>query len=82
MSRRHRDEPNWDVKVRKPDYVTSKERVMSAKNEFYEGSAVWKRVEGHWRCVKADPILFWMRKMDVGTAKLALVRRGYSWEWK
>jgi hypothetical protein len=64
-----------------PQYLSEQTKTLKARNEFFVASALWKRLNGLWICVEASPKLEWMKKLDPGTAKLELARRGCSWEW-
>ena len=82
MKRKKRRKPiNWNVQVKKPDYLPEMTKRLKARNEFFVASAIWKRINGLWVCVEASPKLEWMKKLDPGAAKLGLARRGYAWEW-
>lgn len=69
--------------TKKVEYrVADCERVMRCWNEYWEGSAVWKRKDGIWSCDHCSPIIGWMYGMNPTEAKFELARRGCQWEWE
>ena len=56
-------------------------KVLTARNEFHQGMASFKYLNGFWCCYEAAPCLQWLIHMDSKTAKIELVKRGYSWNW-
>lgn len=74
--------PKAAVRVPEGGKVLSyQKRLLQAQNDYFCAGAVWERIDGHWRCTEAAPIIAWMRKMSPAEAKLELARRGCSWEW-
>jgi hypothetical protein len=70
------------TKKSKPQFIQSLPKMMVAKNEYFEGTALWKRIIGQWSCVEASEHLKWMLKMEPAQAKLELARRGFDWKWQ
>lgn len=69
------------VKPTKSELIEHADKVMFAENEFYHGEAVWKFELGTWRCAQANECLKFLLKKDSVSAKLDLIRRGFTWRW-
>ena len=72
---------NPSVQVKHAAKVSHPDQVMVARNEFFEGRAVWYYEVGTWACRSADECLSFLLKKSVAAAQLELTRRGFSWEW-
>jgi hypothetical protein len=62
--------------------VRHKPRMMLARNEYYSGHALYRYELGEWICSTASECLGFLCKQTASAAKLELLRRGFSWEWK
>lgn len=56
-------------------------KLLRVQTGYFTAGAVWKRIHGIWSCVETAPILKWMRGMDSGQAKLALLKMHATFEW-
>lgn len=74
--------PSRVVRPSKTIPVRHKPRVMLARNEFHSGQAVYHYELGEWICKQATACLGFLLKQTATSAKLELLRRGHSWEWK
>lgn len=66
----------------RPLYAPPITRSIRAANEFHSGSATFTKREGIWSCTQFDPCLSFLRGMDPVSAKMDLIRRGFSWQWE
>lgn len=75
-------EPERPCRPDRPvEFLTPTARIMEAANEYLAGRAIWERVSGLWRCVSVSPALNFLLKTDPASARLELVKRGFSWNW-
>lgn len=63
------------------EFLAPATRMMEASNEFLSGTAFWERFDGLWHCSRTSPALDFLLKTDPASAKLQLVKRGFSWNW-
>lgn len=79
---RFKPHPSCLVKHSGTVQVRKKPRVMLASNEYHSGQAVYHYELGEWLCREAPDCLGFLLKQTASAAKLELLRRGFSWEWK
>jgi hypothetical protein len=73
---------NPGVKAATPAIAVVKpDRLMTAINEFYTGTALWHYELGAWSCTRADDCLAFLLKKSEAECHLELVRRGFAWTW-
>ncbi len=65
----------------RPAYLVDTERRLSVTSEFASGAATYRRREGIWTCIQADPDLWWLRGLSPAEARVELVRRRCDYEW-
>jgi len=56
-------------------------KILTATNEFWSHSCVWKRRDGVWFCAEASGPLNQLKGLNEQQAKVALLRMGCSWTW-
>jgi hypothetical protein len=63
-------------------YSADLELTLSAANEFHSGRAKFTRHLSQWVCTSADSPLKFLLRLDPVSAKMDLIRRGFSWQWE
>ena len=62
-----------------------REALLQVWRDHHSGGvcagAVFGRVNGQWRCIRAAPILQWMYKTPVAAIPAELRRRRYRYHW-
>lgn len=66
---------------RPPIYSPGVLRQLEATNEFGTYRSTWRRSEGIWSCIQADPIVAWMKGISPSAARVELLRMGCVIRW-
>ena len=61
--------------------ATVPERLLQVTTASFCAGAVWHKINGHWACVHAAPILRWMVGMNPRGVSDYLTRKNIRWEW-
>jgi hypothetical protein len=70
--------PGFVPGLKRPEVI---EKVLTASNEFWSHSCVWKRRDGIWFCESGSGPLIQLKGLNEQQAKVALIRMGCSWTW-
>jgi hypothetical protein len=65
-----------------PQYKPTKIMKLNAFNEFHSGTALFERKDGFWKCFSWDKCLFFLKGKDMPSAKMDLLRRGFTFNWE
>jgi len=74
--------PEFNRRESTPIYAQHVAKNLYARNEFYHGHATFEHVDGIWRCATAGPAISFLLKLDPISAKMELLKRGFSWQWE
>lgn len=58
------------------------DRVLNVSTEYFSAKAWYRKINGVWSCVKADDKIKWLKGMDCGKAKIALLKMGAEINWE
>lgn len=64
-----------------PQYKTKPSKILTAKNEFMEGTAFYELKDGIWRLSSYSATLTFLKGKSPAEAKLELLRRGFEYYW-
>lgn len=56
-------------------------RDVLVKNQYWQASCRWRRLNNVWACIQADPTIRWMIGSCPDKVKLELLRLGCSWNF-
>jgi len=55
--------------------------LLRVQTDYFVAGAVWEKIGGVWSCVKAAPIIKWLRGMNPNQAKIALLKMGAHYQF-
>lgn len=69
------------LKSKQASFPVDCEKTIMVSNEFFSGTARWRRKSNVWSCFEADPVLSWMKTTPFNQVQIELLKRGCRWSW-
>lgn len=61
--------------------ATSRRLLLRVSCRRFVAGAVWERTADGWRCIRAAPIIAWLKGCSARTASVRLDREKLAYEW-
>jgi len=69
----------WEKRY--PDPMEDREKLLRVCAPHFCAGAIWRKIDGKWRCVEAAPILSWMRGRDPLWVRDYMKAKGWTYSW-